>query len=174
MRFEGNGQKSSSLATESVGQGEKIATVVKAANIPRRTLRDHMLLETHSKTLGTNRILSEEEEEEESQLVERNDCSSLDTAFLKCACVKLYFSFAFPATLSTSFVAVQLDEDVSKASFYATLSHPAMAASCGLMECVTIALTVIVNKGSGQCMFTFFIINNNNKLFSTYVLYNFL
>jgi hypothetical protein len=52
---------------------EKIATVTKAADIPRRTLRDYLLMEIHSKYLEKSRILSEK-----------------------------YFSFIFPATLSIS------------------------------------------------------------------------
>jgi hypothetical protein len=78
----------------------KIATVAKAADIPRRTLRDHLLMETHSKYLERSRILSEEKEK--SQLVERNECNNLDMALLKRAFVNLYFSFIFPATLSIS------------------------------------------------------------------------
>jgi hypothetical protein len=73
--------------------------VAKAVDFPR-TLGDHLLLETHSKNLERNRILGEEKEK--SHVVERNECSNLDMALLKCACVNLYFSFIFPATFSTS------------------------------------------------------------------------
>jgi hypothetical protein len=52
------------------------------------------------------------------------------------------------ATLSTSFVAVKLDEDSSKASFYViqvfsneALSHSSVAYSCGLMK-VCVGLVV--------------------------------
>jgi hypothetical protein len=48
--------------------------VTKAADIPRRTLRDYLLMEIHFKYLERSRILSEEK----------------------------YFSFIFPATLSIS------------------------------------------------------------------------
>jgi hypothetical protein len=72
--------------------------VAKAADFPR-TLSDNLLLETHSKNLERNRILSEEKK---SHVVDRNKCSNLDMALLKCACVNLYFSFIFPATLSIS------------------------------------------------------------------------
>jgi hypothetical protein len=71
--------------------------VAKAADFPR-TVRDHLPLEYHSKNLERNRILSEEKEK--SHVVERNECSNLDMALLKCACVNLYFSFIFPATLT--------------------------------------------------------------------------
>jgi hypothetical protein len=73
--------------------------VAKADDFPR-TLGDHLLLETHSRNLERNRVLSEGKEK--SRVVERNECSNLNMALLKCACVNLYFSFIFPATLSTS------------------------------------------------------------------------
>lgn len=70
----------------------------KTVDFPR-TLGDHLLLETHSKNLARNRI---RREEKKSHVVESNECSNLDIALLKYAYVNLYFSFIFPATLSTS------------------------------------------------------------------------
>jgi len=58
----------------------------------------------------------------------------LDTALFECGSVKLYFGFMLPATVNTSFVAVKLDEDSSKASLYVIHIFPDEAISSQLWQ----------------------------------------